>query len=268
MRHQKLFLKMAALTAVAVCLAFACAKSGASPFWTEDFESYAANANIDGKDTTWRAVPGTHGGDWGYVKSSPVHGGTKSLDVESTHYSYNGYFVGTHWDDNSPGLPHGGVIELSWWMYVDTSQQTNPHWRISVQGWNDGTVAEIGNNEMGSASTVDYHATDGWHETFQTITPGSASGWHNVRMDVDFTQNPDQYRFVVDGNSWSPWITLGTDEQYLGQLNLLGMSGNPTGSVVYYDDFSATALPEPSTVALLTGAACLLALAWRRHRAT
>jgi hypothetical protein len=266
-----LHVRFAAFLAQAVALScLMCMSSHAGIIWSDDFESYTTNANIDGKSTTWRAA--TVGGDWGYVRSQPtypVHGGDHSLSVQSYHYDYNGYWKGVHWDDTAPGLPHGGEIELSLWMYVDTSTYSSPHWRISMQGWNDNTVAEIGNYEVGSISTIDYHTTAGWTESFQTVNPGSSSGWHNVKLDVDFSQNPNQYKFVVDNNSWSEWYSLGTNEQYLGHINLLGISASVSNaSSNFYDDISVATVPEPSFVFLCSALslAAICVYCYRRKR--
>jgi len=217
-------------------------------FWTEGFESYPANSNIDGKDGTWSALYP----EYGTVRTAPypVHAGSRSL-MATNGYGVAGYYYGPHWWDDTPSKPHGGLVALSWWMYVDASYATDPHWRISVDGWNGNTVAMIGNNEKGSKSSVDYQTTSGWFESFQDVVMNQ---WSHVSLQVDFSKNPDQYRFRVgDSGTWSNWLTLNTtstNEDYFRKINLAGGTSSEYAEV-FYDDMSGSVVPEPGVPSLL-----------------
>jgi len=218
-------------------------------FWTERFESYPANSSVDGKDSTWSATG--YEQSWVRTVPYPVHSGSRSL--QTLNAGLAGTWQGPHWWDDTPSKPHGALVDLSWWMYVDTTTYTDPHWQISVDGWNGNTVAMLGNNERGSKSSVDYQTTSGWFESFQDVVMNQ---WSHVFLQVAFARNPDQYRFRVgDAATWSDWFTLGTNEEYFRKINFAGGSYY-SGSVdwraeVFYDDMSGSVVPEPGVPSLL-----------------
>ncbi len=130
---RKLLWSTAVLTAAVVIVALASPYSRAELFWTEDFESYGVNGtNIAGKDSTWSHISYPNNVTEGQISTAFAHLGSRSLSVESYTASFVSFFHGSQWYDDTPTFPHGGVIDLSWWMYVDSNTYNDPSWLVSV----------------------------------------------------------------------------------------------------------------------------------------
>jgi hypothetical protein len=203
----------------------------AEVFWTEGFEAYP-NGSPDGRDTTWQA------GGWVEVVPGP-HSGNKSLELFVSHVIGNGW---ARWFDDTPSAPHGGLIEFSWWMLA----QAPPHWTVIVSGGNGGTVAQIANDQVGSLGTIDAWTPTGWTETAAMVP---ADDWRNVSLQLDFASRPNRYRVHGAWGDSSDWYTAASNEV---SFRTIQMSTRAAMDVnLYFDDFSGSIVPEPSTLLLL-----------------
>ena len=240
MFDRKLLWRMAALVAAVVVVALAGPLARADQFWTEDFESYPPG-NIQGKDTTWGHIGYPTNSNEGQVVTSPVHGGTKSLSVFSTA----GGTTGSQWFDDTDTAPHGGVVDLSWWMYV-SSTYVDPSWNILVLGPTGKTVANIDNHAVGSTSSIDYLSGTTWYET-SPVRSVPQDTWKQVTLEVDFIASPDRYRLRLGTSAWTGWFTVGTnpDEACFRSIKFQSDFRGSTGTLVYYDDMSGTELLLP-----------------------
>jgi hypothetical protein len=264
---QKVLPRTAVLAAVLVAFAIANPYCRAELLWTENFESYNPSTNIDGKGTTWGHVTYPINKWEGYVVTSRAHSGAKSLCVTTLSSGY-----GSQWCDDIAGCPHGGLIDLSWWMYVDTAANYDPSWDVKVLGLNGSLVAEIDNHAIaGSLATLKAHTSAGWIEepTEKVLT----DQWQQVTLEVDFASSPDRYRFSAGTASWTPWLTLNNpDETCFGRVQFLNDYKGASNTVVWYDDMSASStapepVPEPWSLAFVgIGAISFAALTWRRKR--
>lgn len=236
-------------------------------YWSDDFETYSPGS-IDGLGTTWdvqpvTGSPGTGGGARGNVITSPVHAGTKALEIGAV-YSFWGGWATVEWD-NDTGTNFGDLTELSFWI-----NPQNRAWYIDVDGWYfDGglvtkSVASITTCYGSSSVAVDVNDIGGWTE-IPAFLHGST--WQQVFLQIDFDSSPDQARVRVgDSGDWYGWYTLGNDTDYFRTLRFTcEQKGN---TQFYFDDFaiSSQPIPEPSTLILLsTAATALLGYVWRRR---
>jgi hypothetical protein len=90
--------------------------------------------------------------------------------------------------------------------------------------------------------------------------------WVEHSIDINLNANTYNYRYdgaaIVTGGTWN---TTPGDGISLGGMNFWVQVGNANGqnTAVYFDDFNLTAIPAPTTLALL---ALPGALAARRRR--
>ncbi len=238
----KCFLSLLKAFVPAVVIALTASNTLAEVFWTQDFDSLNTG-DIHGKGTTWE--------------------GTATAEV-TTALSFSppkSLVIGAHtpldradWYDDTPGTPHGGLMEFSWMV----NRSTGGEWAWEVWGFGGSKVAEIRNNEVGSISTLDLLTDSGWVETL-AIVP--AATWSEFTMQVDLRDTQDQYRVRIGDGDWWGWYSLGTDEQYFRRIGFRRLGGN-----IYLDDMVGSVVPEPSAVVLLGIGTLILGLAFRFRR--
>jgi hypothetical protein len=201
-------------------------------FWTDGFESYMGGDTINSLGTTW-VVPAGFTTGHAFVHTSRHHSGSKCLALWSPGR--------VAWYDDTPSAPHGGLIEISWWMLLNYS----PNWEVAVIGRDDANCMILANAKAGSTATVEAYTSSGWVETASTVPLGQ---WQKIWLEVDLGSDPDIYRFRAGDESaaWSDWYTLGSNEQVFRRLEFR----SPSGGQVFLDDFAAQA-PEPASLCLL-----------------
>jgi hypothetical protein len=257
-------------------------------FYSEDFENLPTG-DIDGRDHRWWVDKSSPWGDAvGEVLSvSYAHSGQKALSLAA------GYSLGpwvdelkeVEWQDQTPSMPHGGWIELSWWMYPYYNNPDRNRWQIYVTGLSasgPGNVAILGNKEIMPDTQLDAYINDQWQQ-FYAFLP--CQSWKKIVLQVDFAQSPDRYRFcVLDSDQeplsddWYPntedhsqWYSLRSDPnafdaEYLGVIGFANQSSsNIAERNLVIDDFQARTVPEPYGLSLLACAAIMLLrrICWR-----
>ena len=107
-----------------------------------------------------------------------------------------GWVWGSEWSD-STGANHGGLITLSWWMYVNSARNISPTWYIDMLGGNGNVVAAIANQEAGSNITeIDVKTTSGWTEVPSIV---NLNNWQQVTMQINFAGSTNTYRPAQTG---------------------------------------------------------------------
>lgn len=257
----------------------------AEVFYFEDFEDLP-DGDIDGrKDRWWVYKDGISRYAVGEVQSvSFAHSGQKALGLAAVAYGFFPEMLPVEWRDQTPSMPHGGCIELSWWMYTCYPYADHNRWQVYVTGLSmggPGSVAMLGNKEILPDTQLDACIDGQWQQFFEFLPTGS---WKKVLLQVDFTQTPDRYRFRLDSEGrpgvWHPdsdnhsqWYSFhsdpaGFDAEYFGAIGFANESIHDNfwpPPNFFIDDFQARVVPEPGTLLLLLVCGGLGSLAYLRR---
>ncbi len=211
----------------------------AALIWSQGFETLT-NGDVNGQGTTWFA---DRDETYAYAHvdedASVAFNGNKYLEThQQPYYSLD---VDFGWYDDTASAPHGGQLELSFWM----NRNSEAHWQMNNYAWNGETVFSLANAQVGSLSSIDALADGVWQETL-AIVPTDI--WRQVFIQMDFDQSTVQYRVRAGDGTWQGWYDSGVAATYFRYFRFT--YGNDYDTTIYFDDF-ALATPEPATITML-----------------
>ncbi len=248
--------KALVLASVASCLALT---SIASAQWSDNFDSYPSNANING-------LGGWQG--WGGVAAqSPNTSTAQALSApNSILVTGNGDTGGPGYSDNVH--QYSGYTSGQWRYIANVfipANYTGNEYFILMNTYADPTgpfnwsVELLMNGTTGQISD-DYQTGVGG--TIRTGAPVSfvRGAWSQIQVDFDLTADTVSQYYNGTLVASGPWRTTSTSALNLAAVDLYSGSGNG----IYFDNLSLTQIPEPGTLSLLAlGAVAAL----RRRRA-
>lgn len=180
------------------------------------------------------------------------------------------------WNSGNGGAPDPFSFTTSWVMTVDVTNLLTPGVYTTI-----GLNVSHSTNSSGYASIVlGYDSTNGLRVR--------ATGTGGVDQSVALTQNSDvtlsfawdasaqtlSARYAIDGTTFTSvagfdpanaWTTAPTDGFVLGIWAQTGANLAIGSGQLYADNFSVSAVPEPSTYAAIAGALMLGFAAWKRR---
>jgi len=248
----------------AIALSFAAALFGftmvASAQWSDNFDSYPGNANINGLggwsgwDNSAAQAPRT---STALSLSSPnsvlVSGLATTTTYSDNVHTYSGYSSGL-WRYTAnvfvPTTATGDAYFILLNKYTAGGVATDYDWSVEMQL--NATTGLFIDDESGAVASP--------HSRTGGPAPLIRNRWVPIQVDMNLTANT--VSIYYDGALFSSG-TWTTDANSILNLAAVDMFSNAS-SGVYFDNLSLTQVPEP-------GAACLLALgllaALRRRRA-
>lgn len=147
------------------------------------------------------------------------------------------------------------------WANSCQSTLDNPSQRISLGALSAGDTSYYQARVLNSSSTALAYNTTGDQSWFNTTATRSI-GWHEGTISIGAlqTDNTNLISFYVDGiECFSTTAAVGNG------YNTIEMNTRRGGQTLYYDDFTASTVPEPASfLALGSGLISLLALKKRR----
>lgn len=231
--------------------------------WTDDFESYSVG-DINGQ-SLWVDFGGTLTSD---VSTDQARSGSNSLKltlnpVDPNPIDLPGYGSDVYLDFAEP--ISSGVWELSYWMYLPSEFNG-----VAYSFFSEGAVGE-GDFNFGMQLLADADPRSDIFSYFDgenaPITDLVKDQWVEVSAKIDFDTNQLELSYngaLFVSGPWDPDsgadATAGTS---LAGMDLWVEAG--TVGSVYYDDFSLTQVPEPSSTSLfLLGLSGMLLRSRRR----
>lgn len=192
------------------------------------------------------------------------------------------------------GLSSGAPYTSSWFAQVELTNLTAPASGYTLVGMEISSLAIPSGNNAYYGIYLSNSQTDGnslmvesgiWNGSYYDRTPE----WFHigdttdvtVRATFDAATKELSFSFSTDGATFlSTGVTYDLDGAHAGPtaplsdglaLSLIGFAngGAPaiTAGEMYFDNFSVTAIPEPSTYAALAGLGALGLALWRRRQA-
>lgn len=272
--------------AIASIVTLAAAASAQAATYSTDFESPTfSTGSINGQDGWTVANPNFNQA----VSTGDAHSGTQSW------FRSNTYGVSSFSDQPfSAPLPGGAKSGESTAVGATDSSNSYSVWFKAATTAQDGSFVALSlSNSGGSrmnwigldnndAAGLRLTATDGNFDEFD-LGAVSRTAWHQLTVATTFLDGPgnDVVNYFIDGvlkqtlSSWEDYYRF--DPEQAGNGNLVPASdrvlfrtsagvADPTAAGFYFDDFSVTtAVPEPTALAAVAGAAVLL-LGRRRRR--
>ena len=205
---------LAILALVAATVAFA------SPFWYDNFDSYANGTVLQGV------------GGWKGWDNSPAAAGTVSN--AQAYSGPNSVAIGPAADavHEFTGYTSGGIYDITAWTYVP-STMTGEQYFIVLNTYADGGTNNWSTQILFNATTNLVSAVD-----FGATTALLEDQWVELRVHVDLNPAVDQQTLYYNGvqfaqGSWTDGASGG------GALNIdtIDLFGNGA-STMYYDDIS------------------------------
>lgn len=272
---------------LAVGLAFSLSGLQAQTLVSDNFNSYSSGANLQTQSSdAWRTNQSTS-----FDVAATGIGGSQAAEWDSaTNVTFAGYTFQTSFAEPTVDASVTAAIDFRFSLDASatTSRNTvgigfshqnlanfglhgqlqrlssNDSWRLKSSG--GGTQAVVSSADMGVASETS--GTSNWLRIETTLTKLLAAD--------SFEQTVVLWDLGATGTD-TPSIVQSVAAQTFTNANLYGASdwyGFFVGdrpddigmSALTYDNFAATAIPEPSQVALLTGALALGLLLLRRRR--
>ena len=237
--------------------------------WSDNFDSYPSNTNINGQGgwQGWGAVaaqaPNT---STAHALSGPNsvlvagQGDTGGAGYSDNVHKYTGYTSGW-WEYTAniyvPGNATGQAYFILLNQYADPSGPFNWSIEYKIDAGPSGATANTFSDDYTNGTSAVSGTGNARFGTNKTLI---RDAWVQIRVDFDLTSNVMQawYNGVpVSGGSWK---TNATSTLALAATDLY--SGTSSG--VYFDSLSLAQIPAPSNVALL-GLGGLVAA--RRRRA-
>ncbi len=260
------------VTCAIVAGIFLCVPASASAqVFTDGFESYALGTlpAVNG----WTDFGGTQPN---VVSSTQAHSGTKSIrQSEGASGANNGYGSDLFRNFLPAGVTTTGKFRFTYWQFVETGLDTvafnyhsTGHIDISGTGFQTGLDLRTNSNAGGAAgpgNNILAVQQVGVSNLIFGSTAQIYGSWVEHLLDIDLDNNIYGYKYnglaVVAGQPWDRDLTDGVS---LGGFNFWVQVGNANNltNFVYYDDFSLTAVPEPSSMLL----APLGFAAWKLRR--
>jgi hypothetical protein len=228
--------------------------------FTDGFESYAPGTlpNVNG----WTDFGGTQ---FNVVSTTQAHSGTQSIRQSegTTASGNNGYGSDLFRNFLPAGVTTTGKYSFSYWQFIEPGLDTvafNFHSTgfitISGTGFQTGLDLRTNSNTGGATgpgSTILAVQQVGASNLIFGSTAQIYGSWVQHSLDIDLDNNLYTYKYngnlVVGGQPWDRDLTDGVS---LGGFNFWVQVGNANNitNFVYYDDFSLTAVPEPSSMLL------------------
>jgi hypothetical protein len=225
-----------------VCCALTMAASAATTLYSTGFEAPAFTAGL--------SLIGQGGwvGDSSapLVQTSVVYAGQQAVAIDSSP------ILGTEWywkvTPYNPIASGNPVIEVSTMMRLGSTGTPSGSWAIDVY---DSAVARVGLMYVDNTNAVWIYDVEGAAAVATGITV-SRDKWLNFKLVMNYAN--DTYYGLIDGVP-TPTTNLGSQADFSDAD--LRVSG-PLFDTAYFDDFSVTAVPEPSALVLIAVGALAL----------
>ncbi len=216
-------------------------------------------------DTLGTALPG----GWGVWTSSTTTGNGTTFAWTTTQIANNAAAAATSYFRNLPGASQ------TWTSSLSSGTDRALGWRAGTAGSRDGSVSFTLSDTAGyNLSSLSFQLftpnSSGTASTFQLQYQLGTSGTFTQLASVSYTNDTAQNPLVVTTitltgaqltalNNQSNQVTLRWDNTATSGTSLQSLA---------LDNFSytATAIPEPSTYALILSAVALAGVMFRRHR--
>jgi hypothetical protein len=195
-----------------------------------------------GQDGWSTAVPGT-----AQVQTTTVLSGTQALEVDLTSATFPAHPL--NYDSSADP---GAVVRLQVSLMLQGTLADQVE-GIAVYG-DEGFIAQL--YVAGSSFTL------GGASSHSGDTPAAAGVWYSLEMDLDF-QNQTATAYV-DGQLLAT-VDMATPTTSLEFFEFGGFGRPSASETAFYDDFSATVAPEPSSLALIAVGGVSLT-GWRRWK--
>lgn len=200
--------------------------------------------------------------------------------------------------DGAAGLSGGSPYNSSWSAQVEATNLMSLTAGVAAVGFEIYTLSSPGNGNNGFYSIALNVNTAGaginnewgmWNPVSSTFVQGNTFQNNGItaitsailRMDFDGTSKDLRFSYSVDaGATFITTSTLDLDGAHAGPeapfnggmgLRFYAVTNGDAGVVnpgtLYYDNFSVSAIPEPSTYAAIFGVGALGFVMWRRRRA-
>lgn len=243
------------------------APATAQVIFSDGFESYASGSNLDGQGGWVNFGSST----LTTVSSTQAQSGINSMRLEEGPNPPDGY--GSDVYRNFGPLITSGIVNFSFAQFVETGVDTAGNLFVSTQAmpttfqpgvWIMTASGPGGTPAAGTNVIVTRGATDAPLGT----VPQVFGAWANHSLTVNLDANTFDYTYngspVVTGGVWD---TVTTDGVSFGGMNFWMQFGNLNGvnNFMYFDNFSLTVVPEPSSMAL-AGLGLAGATWWRRKK--
>lgn len=252
-----------------------CGLSGFShaAIWTDNFDSYAAG-NFTSLSGGWTEFAGA--AEPVAISTDVAHSGNHSLKLIEGPSSGNGY--GSDVFVNFPTLLTSGQYQFRFWQFVETGFDSTSDLFIT-EGLLPGAfdtgldIATDGGNIFGGGQAIipwQYTTTAAFIPPTTTLAAIQFGQWaeHVVNINLD----ADTFSYTYNGATVvanAPWNITAAAPALAGMNiwvgNEVGSNADNVVQAIYYDDFSLTAVPEPSA-GLLVAIGCAAVGMRRRKR--
>jgi hypothetical protein len=248
---RKLFSRL--LVCLATSVAGFLAASPANADWSDGFESYANGTLLNNV------------GGWGGWGASAASAGTATNAFARTG-SNSITVAGPSGDAVHPFLPgeySTGVVVVEAWMLLNQNQHTANAWFIvNNQYQNNGGAGTVWATQLQFSNTTGLVSAANAPAGGSGTAPINYGVWTQIRILYDWANNT-QTTFY-NGTQMSTGVATNAPPLQVQNIDLF--QEGTTTNVAFYDDFSVTVIPEPTSAGCLAFAICG-SLLFRRRKA-
>jgi len=232
--------------------------------YSENFESYTPGAGVGLNTAGWVF------GVTNYVNPNPADGSIDSGNTANFSW-YEGAAATSSWTFIEGGIKPGNSSQVVKYM-ADYGGNHDNNSALRTNYYKDITLT----SDMINAGTINLsldYAIDNLGADDGDANKASRAGAFLKALDVSNAYNEVAFSAIAYDRTVSDWVSASTSISLTGlevgdilQVGLFTETQNWAGSAVYADNISVSAVPEPSTYALLAGFAAFLFVAIRRRK--